>query len=222
MRVRFFLAASIAALGFALAAPAGAVDIQGDGYTVTGDLGVGGTITITDDDPTICDGESGAASLLRSLGNNTFVPIVSNGAPLVEGQVWSVTLTIPATDKGNPATALTPGMLLILDVDGICNAFEDRFGFQRDPLEVTLGEPISAPTTTTTTTTAPAATTTTVTAAAPTTAAAASTTPATAAPAAAELPRTGGSATAPVVVALAAIAVGTALVAGRPRSARRT
>ncbi|HEX5095639.1 MAG TPA: hypothetical protein VFX21_06500 [Acidimicrobiia bacterium] len=220
MRVRLFLAASGAAVAFALAAPAGAIDVPGDGFTVTGEFGVGGTITITDDDPTPCDGENGSASLSRPIGGSNFIPVVSNVAPLVEGQVWSVTLPIPATDKGNPATALVPGMTLVLDVGGVCNDLGDQFGFQREDLELTLGEPVTAPATTTTTTD-PGATTTTVTAGAVPTTATASTTPTTAgAAAAAELPRTGGGSGVPIGIAFVLVGAAVVVAAGR-RPARR-
>jgi hypothetical protein len=199
--------AVVGAFGVLAARPAAA-----DPPEVSGTVAVGGTITVSSDEASGCDGQSMATALRRPTGPNTSVTVLIAGAPLVLGQTWSVQLTIPATDQGG--TALTPGMVLVLDTGGICNANGDQFTVQLDDVEVTLGQPVQAPSTTTSTTTstpAPAQATTTVVAAQPTTTGAAA--------AAAELPRTGAGVGLVGLAGASFVAVGAvAAGAGRRRA----
>jgi hypothetical protein len=176
---------------------------------VSGTVAVGGTITVSSDEASGCDGQSMATALRRPTGPNTSVTVLIAGAPLVLGQTWSVQLTIPATDQGG--TALQPGMVLVLDTGGTCNANGDQFTVQLDDVEVTLGAPVQASSTTTSTTTTtstPTPATTTEVPAQPTTTGAAA--------AAEELPRTGGGVGLVGLVGASLVAVG-AVVAGAGR-----
>jgi hypothetical protein len=149
---RALLTLAIIGIFGALSAIPAAADVP----NVTGTAAVGGTLVISDLNES-CDGETASAAIRRVTGPNTAVHITSNVAPLVPGQTWSISLTIPATDLGG--TALQPGMQISVDAGGVCNAFGDQFGFQYDDVLLTLGQPVTAPTTTTTaptpTTTAP-------------------------------------------------------------------
>lgn len=205
------LAAGVAVAG--VIGVLGARPAAADPPEVSGTVAVGGTITVSSDDASGCDGQSMATALRRPTGPNTAVAVLIASAPLVLGQTWSVQLTIPATDLGG--TALEPGMVLVLATGGICNANGDQFTVQLDDVQITLGQPVQAPSTTTSTTTtstpAPAqATTTAVPAQATTTAAAA---------AAEELPRTGGGNGAVGAVGASLLAGGALVVAASRRRA---
>jgi hypothetical protein len=203
-----------------------AIPAAADPPTVTGTAAVGGTLTVSSDEHTQCDGESASVALRRPTGPNTSVTIIIGSAPLVLGQPWSIPLTIPATDLGG--TALTPGTQIRVDAGGICFAFGDQATFQMDEVLLTLGQPVTAPSSTTTvpqtstTVTAPPqqSPTTAVTAAAsPTTAVAAAADPG--ASADATLPRTGSSDTTGAVVGVLALVVGGCAVASAARTSRR-
>ena len=134
-------AISLAAL---LAAPAAAAE-----PTVTGTVAVGGTVNVSGDLNQGCSGQSANAQLRRPLGENTSVGVVSGSVPLVLGQPWSISLTIPATDL--LGTPLAAGDQVVVSAGGICNGDGDQFAFVYDDVFLTLGEPVAAATTTTTT-----------------------------------------------------------------------